>query len=132
MFTNLNYSDKQIEKYYQAAAKDLSLAFSTSAPELAFYACFNVIIKIAMAVCAKNNLKVKSRTGHHTELINKLASYLNDDEILIIASKIKTKRNRDLYDGGTETSEKEAAYYLEFCDKLIKQADVYLFPNRLL
>ena len=49
-----------------------------------FYICYNVIVKTAMAVCAKNNLRVKSRAGHHTELISKLAEYLEDPELRIL------------------------------------------------
>lgn len=132
MFDRFDYSSEQISKYYQTAAKDLRLAISAGAPELAFYACYNVIVKIAMAVCAKNNLRVKSRTGHHTELISKLAEYLEDSEIEDTANKMRTKRNRDLYDGGTTTSLKEAEVYILFCKKLVKKADAYLFPDKLL
>ena len=85
-----------------------------------------------MAVCAKNNLRVKSRAGHHVELIEKLAEYLKDEKIEDTASKMRMKRNRDLYDGGTSTSGKEAAFYLNFCRKLVADADAYIFPNKLL
>jgi hypothetical protein len=132
MFEKFSYSSDQINRYYQAAAKDLRLAISAGAPELAFYACYNIVIKIAMAICAKNSLRVKSRAGHHIELVAKLAEFLEDQEIEDIASKMRTKRNRDLYDGGTTTSLKEAAAYIVFCKKLVKKADIYLFPDKLL
>jgi len=132
MFEIFNYSSDQINKYYQAAVKDLRLAISAGAPELVFYACYNVIVKTAMAVCAKNNLRVKSRAGHHIELIGKLAEYLKDQEIEDIANKMRTKRNKDLYDGGTITTKKEAESYIVFCKKLIKETDNYLFPDKLL
>lgn len=132
MFEQFNYSAQQIRKYFQAAANDLRLAKSTNEPELIFYACYNLVVKTAMAVCAKNNLRVKSRAGHHIELINKLAECLKDPDIEIVADKMRTKRNRDLYDGGTITSEKEASFYLSFCKKLINKTDSYLFPDKLL
>lgn len=132
MFEKFNYSTSQIHKYYQAALKDLKLAISAKAPEIVFYVCYNIIVKTAMAVCAKNNIRVKSRAGHHIELVSKLADYLKDPEIEDIAGKMRTKRNKDLYDGGTTTSEKEADFYLAFCKKLIKQTDSYLFPDKLL
>ena len=132
MFENFNYLPTQIKKYFQAAVNDLRLAKIANAPELVFYTSYNIIVKTAMAVCAKNNLRVKSRTGHHVELISKLAEYLNDLEIEDVANKMRTKRNRDLYDGGTTTSEKEAKFYLLFCEKLVEKADSYLFPNKLL
>lgn len=132
MFEKFNYSSAQINKYYQAAVKDLRLAVSAAVPELVFYVCYNVIVKTAMAVCAKNNLRVKSRTGHHVELIGKLADCLKDPEIEDVAGKMRIKRNRDLYDGGVATSEKEADFYLSFCRQLIKKVDFYLFPDKLL
>lgn len=132
MFEKFDYLPAQIKKYYQAAARDLQLAISAGAPEIVFYLSYNIIIKTAMAVCAKNNLRVKSRSGHHIELIGKLAEYLDDQEIEDIAGKMRTKRNRDLYDGGVITSEKEADFYICFCQKLVKNADSYLFPDKLL
>jgi hypothetical protein len=132
MFEKFIYTPDQIRKYYQAAVKDLHLAISAGAPEIVFYVSYNIIVKAAMAVCAKNNLRVKSRAGHHVELISKLAEYLNDQEIEDIAGKMRVKRNRDLYDGGTVTTLKEAEFYLSFCKKLIKQTDSYLFPDKLL
>jgi hypothetical protein len=131
MFEKFNFSHQQIIKYFQAAIKDLSLAKSAKEPEIIFYVSYNIIIKTAMAVCAKNQLRVKSRMGHHQELIAKLAEYLQDSEIEILAGKMRIKRNRDLYEGGTITSQKEADFYLSFCKKLITKADAYLFPDKL-
>jgi hypothetical protein len=132
MFEQFDYSPVQIKKYYQAATRDLQLVILAGAPEIVFYLAYNIIIKTAMAVCAKNNLRVKSRAGHHIELIRKLAEYLADPEIEDVASKMRSKRNRDLYDGGVITSEKEADFYIHFCQKLIKSTDSYLFPDKLL
>jgi len=132
MFEKFDYSPIQIKRYYQAAVKDLQLVILAGAPEIVFYLAYNIIIKVAMAVCAKNNLRVKSRTGHHIELIGKLAEYLADQEIEDVANKMRTKRNRDLYDGGVLTSEKEADFYISFCQNLIKRVDAYLSPDKLL
>jgi len=132
MFENFSYSAEQIKKYYQAAVKDLRLIAKEKAPEIIFYVSYNVLIKAAMAVTAKNNLRVKSRAGHHIELIHKLAEILRDSEIEDAASRMRSKRNHDLYDGGAAISRKEADFYLSFCKNLMKQVDSYLFPNKLL
>lgn len=132
MFENFSYPPEQVKKYYQAAVKDLRLITKEKAPEVVFYISYNVLIKAAMAVAAKNNLRVKSRTGHHVELIQKLAEILRNPEIEDAANRMRSKRNRDLYDGGVATSQKEADFYLSFCKDLIKQVDFYLFPNKLL
>lgn len=132
MFENFIYPPGQIKRYYEAGVKDLHLASLAKAPELVFYACYNVIIKIAIAVCAKNNLKVKAQSGHHVELINKLAEYLGDNNVLDDANRMRRKRNMDLYGGGLFISEKEAINYLKFCRRLVARADKYLFPGKML
>lgn len=132
MFEKFNFSLAQVNKYHQAAVRDFSIIKLNSAPEIIFVICYQVIIKEAVAICAKNNLRVKSRTGHHRALINKLATLLQDKEIEAVADKMRAKRNRDLYDGGLPTSRKEADYYWHFCQDLIKRVDDYLFPNKLI
>lgn len=131
MFEAIKTSDEQVRRFYLAAAKDLRLAVSAKAPDLVFYACYNVIVKTSMALCAKNGLRVKSRAGHHTELISKLAEYLKDPETEDVANQMRKKRNRDLYDGGTITTLKEADAYLLFCKKLLKEAGDYLYRHKL-
>lgn len=132
MFENFDFTKNQIEKYFAAALKDWRLANKTKEPELAFYACYNVVVKTAMAVCSCHGIRVKSRTGHHIKLIEKLAEFLEDENIEIVANKMRMKRNRDLYDGGVLISEKEANYYINFCKDLLNKADYHIFPDKLL
>ena len=132
MFEEFKFSSEQIKRYYQAAAKDLRLASLANEPELAFYACYNIVVKAAMAVCARQGKRVKSRTGHHLELITALAEALKDDDILITANKMRSKRNRDLYEGGAIISEREVEFYFSFCRDLLKKVDDYLFPGKML
>lgn len=94
MFDRIDFTPDQIRKYYQAATKDLRLAISAKEPEIVFYVCYNVVVKTAMAVCAHNNLRVKSRVGHHSELIKRLAEFLKDQGIEDMADKMRSKRNR--------------------------------------
>jgi len=132
MFEKFTFSLEQIKKYHQAVSKDFALLDKKNPPEVIFLLCYNIIIKSAVAVCAKNNLRVKSKAGHHIELISKLAEFLNDSEIEIVANKMRKKRNRDLYDGGIPTSAKEGKYYLQFCHNLVEKLDNYLFPDKLI
>lgn len=132
MFEKFEYQESQVKRYLGAASKDLNLALKASAPELAFYACYNIIIKTGMAVCAHNNLRIKSRKGHHIKLIEKLAELLKDENVEIVANKMRSKRNRDLYAGGVMVSQREVDYYLKFCQSLLKKVDDYIFPDKLL
>lgn len=89
MFEKFVFSAERIRKYYETAARDFHLLEKEKQPELMFYLCYNVIIKLAMAVCAKNNLRVKSQSGHHLELVDKLAEILKNSDIKRIANKIE-------------------------------------------
>ena len=61
---------------------------------------------------------MKSRIGHHIKLIEKLADLLKDENIEVVANKMRSKRNRDLYTGGVIISQREVDYYLKFCKSL--------------
>lgn len=54
MFEKFNFSLAQINKYHQAAVRDFSIIKLNSAPEIIFVICYQVIIKEAVAICAKN------------------------------------------------------------------------------
>lgn len=132
MFEKFLFSKLQVDKYYKAACRDFKMLKKSLEPEIIFFLCYNIIIKTSIAICAKNGLRVKSRVGHHIELISKLADFIGDKEVEIVADKMRIKRNKDLYEGGVIITEKEAEYYYKFCSELIKQADNYINPNKLI
>ncbi len=132
MFEKFTYSTGQIKRYYQAATRDFFIANKADVAEVSFVFCFSALIKAAIAVCAKNNLRVRARVGHHNALIQKLSDILDDQAIEGVASKMKKKRNRDLYDGGIIISKKEADFYKLFIKNLLKKVDMYLFSEKLL
>ncbi len=84
------------------------------------------MLKIAIAVCARNNLRVKSRAGHHIDLVKKPSEYLGDEDIFAIGNEMRKKRNFDLYSGGVLVSAKEALAYKKWLKKIISQAEEYL------
>lgn len=130
MFEKFNFSKKQIARYYQAAVKDFKIADNAKVPEVIFRFCYDCLLKLAIAVCAAKGLKVKSRAGHHVELINKLSTYFTDPEIEILANEMRSKRNWDLYGGGVLITEKEAKSYLDWVRKIIKKSQIY-FKGKL-
>lgn len=92
MFEKFEFSPKQVDKYYQAALKDIKIAGGSDVPEVIFQFCYNSLIKLATTICADNGLRVKARKGHHIELIQKLAEYLKDKEIEVLANEIPFPR----------------------------------------
>lgn len=123
MFEKFRFSRKQIERYYKSAARDLKIAAEADVPEVRFRFCYDAILKLAMAVCAENGLRVKSRRGHHIELIKKLSFFLKDSEIKILADEMRSKRNWDLYGGDIVISQKEAKEYLDWTKNIFLKSE---------
>lgn len=126
MFEKRKFTDRQIEKYFNSALKDFKIAHNSDVSEVIFKFCYDSLLKIAIAVCAKNNLRVKSRAGHHFELFKKLSECLDNEDIFVMGNEMRKKRNFDLYDGGILISEKEALNYKEWLKKIVLQAEEYL------
>src|SRR6056297_3285528 len=130
MFKKLDFSQKQINKYYRAAKKDLKIAINSNISEVSFRFCYDALLKLAIAVCAKKGLRVKSKKGHHVALIKKLSSYLNNSEIKILANEMRSKRNRGLYSGGISISTKEVKDYTNWTKNIFKKANKSFFNKQ--
>ena len=130
MFEKFKFSPRQIKRYYQGALRDLRIASNSKIPEVIFYFSYDSLIKLAIAVCAKNNLRVKARKGHHIKLIKKLSFYLEDPEIEVLANEMRSKRNWDLYGGGIIISKKEAKEYLEWIKEIFDKSYRLLKDSR--
>lgn len=126
MFKKQEFTDRQIGNYFKSAIKDFKIADDSNVPEIVFKFSYDSLLKIAIAICAKNNLRVKSRVGHHIDLVKKLSEYLNEADIFAMGNEMRKKRNFDLYSGGVLISKKEAANYKEWLKKIILQAEEYL------
>jgi len=125
MFKEQEFSDRQIENYFKSALRDFRIAQDSDVPEIIFKFSYDSLLKIAIAVCAKNNLRVKARTGHHVDLVKKLSEYLEDEDIYVVGNEMRKKRNFDLYSGGILVTKKEASNYKEWLKKIILQAEEY-------
>ncbi len=132
MFKKQEFTNRQIKQYFNSALKDFKIARESDVPEIIFKFCYDSLLKIAIAVCAKNNLRVKSRTGHHINLVKKLSEYLSDEDIFAMGNEMRKKRNFDLYGGGVLVSKKEAMNYKEWLEKVVSQAEEYLSAGRKL
>lgn len=126
MFEDFKFSSKQIQRYYDSAIKDYKITLKYKEPDIVFVFSYNSLIKLAITVCAKNNLRVKSKKGHHVELIKKMAYFLKNQDIEIISNEMRQKRNLNLYGGIAIITEKESKMYLEFLKKVIKETNKYL------
>ena len=126
MFEKFEFTRSQIDKFFAAAERDLGIAGKNDTPEVKFRFSYDALLKLAIAVCATGNLRVKARAGHHVDLIKKLAQYLGDKEIEVLADDMRAKRNWDLYGGGIMISAKDAESYYGWTKKVFKKGDSYL------
>jgi len=131
MFEKFVFTRHQVDKYYASAVRDLKIARRAEETEVSFRFCYDSLLKLAIAVCAKNNLRVKARQGHHIKLIDKLAEILHNQDIKIIGQEMRSKRNWDLYGGGIIISKKEAKEYLKWTADIFQEADRHLHKNKL-
>lgn len=129
MFEKFTFSQKQIDRYYESALRDFKIAKNSDISEVSFRFCYDCLLKLAIAICAENGLRVKARRGHHIELIQKLSFYLNDSEVKIMANEMRSKRNWDLYGGGVLISDKEVKSYIDWIEQIIEKVELY-FNNK--
>lgn len=126
MFVDHEFTKNQIKKYLASAARDFKIARDSAVPEIIFQFSYNSLVKLAVAVCAKNGLRVKSRAGHHAALLEKLAEFLGDKNIFKAGDEMRKKRNYDLYGGGILISEKEALEYRQWLKEIFLKAEKYI------
>jgi len=129
MFEKFEFSDKQIRRYYSAAIKDLHIAAKMNNVDVKFRFSYDALLKLAIAVCAKNSLRVKSRKGHHIKLLEMLATILHNKDISLIGNEMRAKRNFDLYGGGILISRKEAQEYFEWTKDVFETIDKIFDKN---
>lgn len=132
MFEKFQFSERQIKNYHRSAARDFKIARDSDIPEVVFKFCYDVLIKTAIAVSAKNGLRVKARQGHHIELLRKLSECLKNPDIEAIGNEMRSKRNLDLYGGGTLITEKETGEYKAWITQVFVQAEKYLYGREKL
>ena len=125
-FQKIKFDNKTIEKYFRNATKDFKIATKSNEPEVIFNFSFSSLIKIGITLVAVYGYRVRSKTGHHIKILEKLSEILENNDIEIMGNKMRKKRNLDLYDGGIIISSKEASDYLVFTAKIIKKAESYI------
>jgi len=125
-FQKKKFEPRTIKKYFNGALKDFKIAFKNNNPEVIFIFSYLALVKIGITLVAFSGYKIKSRTGHHIKILEKLSQILNNNDIEIIGDKMRKKRNLDLYEGGIIISAKEAKEYLNFVQEVIDKAERYL------
>jgi len=126
-FSDFNFTKEQIRKNYDNALKDLKIAIEDKIIEVKFTYTYSAFVKGGITLLSFYNKKVKSMPGHHVKIIEVMADALKDQNIEIIGSAMRSKRNTDFYDGGIEVTQKETAEYLEFTDNILHKIKKIIF-----
>lgn len=122
-FQKFKFNQSQINRYVESARRDFNIAQKDPFLEVRFTYCYQALIKIGIAVLAKKGSeKVRSVSGHHVKILNKMSEILNDPDIFTIDNAIRMKRNKDVYDGQGIFAKKEVDDYVTFVGQVIDKA----------
>ena len=123
-FQRLTFKEEQIEQFLKSALHDLKIAQDSDIPDVIFKFSYDALIKLGIALIAKRGYKVRSATGHHVKILEKLSQLLKDEDILVLGNKMRQERNVNLYDGGFFVGEKDSLEYLKFVKDTFKKAEI--------
>ena len=123
-FQKLQFTKEQIEQFLKSALHDLKIAEGSDIPDVVFKFSYDALIKLGITLIAKKGYKIRSSTGHHVKILEKLSQILKEEDILVLGNKMRQERNFNLYDGGFLVGEKDSLEYLSFVKNLFKKANV--------
>jgi hypothetical protein len=123
-FRKTPFSKAQIAAYLKNARKDLSIAAKDPFVEVRFTYTYQALIKIGIALLAREGLKTRAVPDHHVKILEALADILKEPDVFTFGNAMRMKRNEDLYGEGEYVSEKEAGEYLEFVRSILSRAEI--------
>ncbi len=120
-FKKFKFTPEQVVRNLENAFKDLKIAKEVKILEVRFNYTYMSLIKAGIALLSYYQTKVKSLPGHHIKIIEQMGRLLRDDSIVDAGNMMRSKRNMDLYEGGTEVTAKECSEYLTFTERVLKR-----------
>jgi hypothetical protein len=123
-FQKIKFSLPQIEQFVRSAGRDIEIASQSDIPEVIFKFSYDALIKIGITLIAGEGYKVRSKTGHHIKILEKLGQILDNEDVKIMGNKMRQERNVDLYSGGSSISEKDSRAYLDFVKDIFAKASL--------
>ncbi|MBI1909046.1 MAG: hypothetical protein HYS22_02625 [Deltaproteobacteria bacterium] len=121
-FQKFNFQDQQVKRYWENALKDLGIAKKDPILEVKFTYSYQALIKTAITLLAKHQVKVRSVPGHHVRLLEYLSELLKEPKVLAVGNVMRSKRNIDLYGEGEMVTEKEVEDCLAFVSEIVEKA----------
>ncbi|MBU4422121.1 hypothetical protein KKB41_04195 [Patescibacteria group bacterium] len=123
-FQKISFKEEQIGQFIKSALHDLKIAEASDIPDVVFRFSYDALIKLGIALIAKEGHKVRSAPGHHVKILEKLSQILKEEDILVLGNKMRQERNINLYDGGFFVGDKDSREYFDFVESIFKKAGV--------
>lgn len=123
-FQKIVFEKKQIKQFLMSAKHDLDIAENSDVADVIFKFSYDALIKLGIAIIAKNGYKVRSKAGHHIKILEKLSKFIKDDNVIVLGNKMRQERNINLYDGGIFVSKKDSLEYLKFVKNTFQKAKI--------
>ena len=120
-FQKLAFKEEQIEQFLKSALHDLEIAETSDIPDVIFKFSYDALVKLGIALIAKKGYKIRSTTGHHVKILEKLSQILKEENILVLGNKMRQERNFNLYDGRFFVGEKDSREYLDFVKRVFEK-----------
>lgn len=126
-FRKFDPTPDQIERYLAGAWRDFEIAKKDDFWEVKFAYSYQALIKGGIALLAQaGSVKVRSVPGHHVKILEKMSDILKDPDINVIGNAMRTKRNLDLYEGGTTIGEHEIEEFIRFVETVLDSVQRHL------
>jgi hypothetical protein len=120
-FQKMFFAEEQIKRLYESALHDLDIADKSDVPDVIFKFSYDALIKLGIAIIAKNGFKIRSVPGHHIKILEKLSQILDYEDVIIFGNKMRQERNTNLYGGDYFVAEKDSLEYLDFAKRVFKK-----------
>ena len=126
-FEKFAFTKSQIKKNFDNALKDLRISKEDKIPEVKFNYAYSALIKGGIALASFHGRKIKSVPGHHVKIIEITAKVLKNEAVNTMGNAMRSKRNKDLYAGGIDISEKESREFIDFVSTAIAKIEELVF-----
>lgn len=120
-FRKFEFTSEQTTRNLDNACRDLRIAGEVKIPEVRFNYAYTALIKGGIALLSHYQVKVKNVPGHHIKIIEQMGRILKDETIVDAGNAMRSKRNTDFYQGGTEVTAKECKEYLAFTETVLER-----------
>ena len=89
---------------------------------------YNAIIKAGITLIATYGYRVRSKSGHHIKILQKMKEIMGQKYIptIEIFNDMRKQRNEDIYNGGIYITEKDASEYLELSKSILDAIEKYI------